>query len=73
MNESILVQEPGQRICRIEAYCHPGNVLREVCLYDYVSLVRLKRIDRDERHASWGKVPFGGGWAPGGGWVQVLK
>ncbi|OAQ57458.2 ATP-dependent DNA helicase PIF1 [Pochonia chlamydosporia 170] len=73
VDESILVQEAGQRICRIEAYCHRGDVLGGLCLYDYVSLVRLKRIDRDERQATWGEVPFQSGWAPGRGWVQVLR
>ncbi|KID81371.1 PIF1 protein [Metarhizium guizhouense ARSEF 977] len=73
VDESILVEEAGQRICRVEAYCHRGDVLRRLCLYDYVSLVRLKRIDRDERQATWGEVPFESGWAPGRGWVQVIR
>ncbi|XP_044716497.1 PIF1-like helicase domain-containing protein [Hirsutella rhossiliensis] len=39
VDESILVEEAGQRICRVEAYRHRGDVLRGLCLYDYVSLV----------------------------------
>lgn len=73
VDESILVQEAGQRICRVEAYCYRGDALRGLCLYDYVSLVRLKRIDRDERQVTWGEVPFESGWAPGRDWVQVLR
>ncbi|KJZ69967.1 hypothetical protein HIM_10638 [Hirsutella minnesotensis 3608] len=72
-DESIVVEEAGQRICRVEAYRHRGDVLRELCLYDYVSLVRLKRNDGDERPAAWGEVPFESGWGPGSRWVQVLR
>ncbi|KAM4064253.1 ATP-dependent DNA helicase PIF1 [Hirsutella rhossiliensis] len=50
-----------------------GDVLRGLCLYDYVSLVRLKRNERDEGPAGWGEVPFESGWAPGGRWAQVLR
>ncbi|KAM4061029.1 AAA domain-containing protein [Hirsutella rhossiliensis] len=73
VDESILVEEAGQRICRVEAYRHRGDVLRGLCLYDYVSLVRLKRNERDEGPAGWGEVPFESGWAPGGRWAQVLR
>ncbi|KAM4061647.1 PIF1-like helicase [Hirsutella rhossiliensis] len=73
VDESILVEEAGQRICRVEAYRHRGDVLRGLCLYDYISLVRLKRNDGDERPAAWGEVPLESGWAPGSSWVQVLR
>ncbi|KAM4055575.1 PIF1-like helicase [Hirsutella rhossiliensis] len=53
VDESILVEEAGQRICRVEAYRHRGDVLRGLCLYDYISLVRLKRNDTDKRPAAW--------------------
>ncbi|KJZ68166.1 hypothetical protein HIM_12443 [Hirsutella minnesotensis 3608] len=73
VDESILVEEAGQRICRVEAYRHRGDVLQGLCLYDYVSLVRLKRSDRDEGPTGWGEVPFESGWAPGSRWVQALR
>ncbi|XP_044717895.1 ATP-dependent DNA helicase [Hirsutella rhossiliensis] len=73
VDESILVEEAGQRICRVEAYRHRGDVLRGLCLYDYISLVRLKRNDTDKRPAAWGEVPLESGWAPGSRWVQVLR
>ncbi|EFY94377.2 ATP-dependent DNA helicase PIF1 [Metarhizium robertsii ARSEF 23] len=73
VDESILVEEAGQRICRVEAYCHRGDALRRLCLYDYVSLVMLKRIDGNKRQVIWGEVPFESGWAPGRRWVQVLR
>lgn len=73
VDESILVEEAGQRICRVEAYCHRGDTLRRLCLCDYVSLVMLKRIDGNKRQVAWGEVPFESGWAPGRCWVQVLR
>ncbi|KJZ71586.1 hypothetical protein HIM_09055 [Hirsutella minnesotensis 3608] len=72
-DESIVVEEAGQKICRVEAYRHRGDVLRRLCLYDYVSLVRLKRNDTGERPTAWGEVPFESGWGPGSCWVQVLR
>ncbi|KJZ68006.1 hypothetical protein HIM_12602 [Hirsutella minnesotensis 3608] len=73
MDESIVVEEAGQRISFAEAYHHRGDVLRGLCLYDYVSLVRLQRLGKDGSSGAWGEVPFESGWAPGKHWVQVLR
>ncbi|KAG6989246.1 ATP-dependent DNA helicase PIF1 [Fusarium oxysporum f. sp. conglutinans] len=50
-----------------------GELLQGLCLYDYISLVRLKRNSNDDSSAAWGEVPFEDGWAPGRRWVQVLR
>ncbi|KAM4056481.1 ATP-dependent DNA helicase PIF1 [Hirsutella rhossiliensis] len=47
VDESVVVEEAGERISFAEAYHHRGNVLRGLCLYDYVSLVRLQRVGKD--------------------------
>ncbi|KJZ68635.1 hypothetical protein HIM_11974 [Hirsutella minnesotensis 3608] len=73
VDESIVVEEAGQRISFAEAYHHRGDVLRGLCLYDYVSLVRLQRVGKDGSLGTWGEVPFENGWAPGKDWVQVLR
>jgi hypothetical protein len=73
MDESIVVEEAGQRISLAESYHHRGDVLRGLCLYDYVSLVRLQRVGKDGSSGAWGEVPFESGWAPGKHWVQVLR
>ncbi|KAL6411732.1 hypothetical protein AUP68_04106 [Ilyonectria robusta] len=73
VDESIVVEEAGERISYAEAYQHRGDVLRSLCLYDYVSLVRLKRISKDEIAAAWGEVPFESEWESGRGWLQVLR
>ncbi|PNP59973.1 hypothetical protein FNYG_14697 [Fusarium nygamai] len=73
VDESIVVEEAGERISYAEAYQHRGDVLRSLCLYDYVSLVRLKRVSKDEIPAAWGEVPFESEWESGRGWLQVLR
>jgi hypothetical protein len=73
VDESIVVEEAGERISYAEAYQHRGDVLRSLCLYDYVSLVRLKRVSKDEIPAAWGEVPFESEWKSGRGWLQVLR
>ncbi|KAM4064249.1 PIF1-like helicase [Hirsutella rhossiliensis] len=50
----------------------PGELLKGLCLYDYISIVRLKRIGNDESWAAW-EMSFEDGWAPGRRWVQVLR
>ncbi|OAQ57976.1 ATP-dependent DNA helicase PIF1 [Purpureocillium lilacinum] len=72
-DESIVVEEAGQRISFAETYHHRGDVLRGLCLYDYVSLVRLQPVGKDGSPGTWGEVPFENGWATGKDWVQVLR
>ncbi|KJZ70119.1 hypothetical protein HIM_10489 [Hirsutella minnesotensis 3608] len=73
LDESVVVEEAGLRISHVEAYQHRGELLKGLCLYDYISIVRLKRIGNDESWAAWGEMPFEDGWAPGRRWVQVLR
>ncbi|KJZ69552.1 hypothetical protein HIM_11065 [Hirsutella minnesotensis 3608] len=73
VDESVVVDEAGERIGFAEAYHHRGHVLRGLCLYDYVSLVRLQRIGKEGCTGAWGEVPFESGWEAGRDWVQVLR
>ncbi|KAM4056438.1 ATP-dependent DNA helicase PIF1 [Hirsutella rhossiliensis] len=54
VDESVAVEEAGERISFAEAYHHRGHVLRGLCLYDYVSLVRLQRVGKDGCSGAWG-------------------
>ncbi|XP_044718719.1 PIF1-like helicase domain-containing protein [Hirsutella rhossiliensis] len=72
LDESVVVEEEGLRISHVEAYQHRGELLKGLCLYDYISIVRLKRIGNDESWAAW-EMSFEDGWAPGRRWVQVLR
>ncbi|KAM4066730.1 PIF1 protein [Hirsutella rhossiliensis] len=63
VDESVAVEEAGERISFAEAYHHRGHVLRGLCLYDYVSLVRLQRVGKDGCSGAWGEVPSrAAGW-----------
>ncbi|KAM4062405.1 PIF1-like helicase [Hirsutella rhossiliensis] len=65
-DETVVVEEAGPRISFIEAYRHRGGLLQGLCLYDYASLVRLKRNGGGaEGCAAWGEIPFNESWAPG--------
>ncbi|KAM4061353.1 PIF1-like helicase [Hirsutella rhossiliensis] len=55
VDESVAVEEAGERISFAEAYHHRGHVLRGLCLYDYVSLVRLQRVGKDGCSGAWGE------------------
>lgn len=71
--ETVLVEEAGQRISPVDAYQHRGHVLRGLCLYDYMSLIRLKRKGRGQDLAAWGEVPFESGWPFASTWTQILR
>lgn len=73
VDESVVVEEAGQRIGFAEAYAYRGDVLRGLCLYDYASLVKLQRAGKDGVSGAWGEVPFDAAWADGKQWVQVLR
>ncbi|KAM4066738.1 PIF1-like helicase [Hirsutella rhossiliensis] len=73
-DETVVVEEAGPRIPLVEAYRHRGELLRGLCLYDYASLVRLKRNGSGaDGGTGWGEVPFAESWASGKGWVQALR
>ena len=57
VEETILVEESGKRISYFEAYAHRGEVLRGMCLYDYVSVVSIKRKNKKDK-VVWGEIPF---------------
>ncbi|OAQ58651.1 ATP-dependent DNA helicase PIF1 [Pochonia chlamydosporia 170] len=71
--ETVLVEEAGQRISAVDAYQHRGYVLRGLCLYDYMSLVRLKRKGKGKDSTPWGEVPFESGWPLACAWTQTLR
>ncbi|KAM4054368.1 PIF1-like helicase [Hirsutella rhossiliensis] len=72
VDESVAVEEAGERISFAEAYHHRGHVLRGLCLYDYVSLVRLQRVGKDGCSGAWERC-LSSGWVAGKDWVQVLR
>ncbi|KAL5583752.1 hypothetical protein FOVSG1_015103 [Fusarium oxysporum f. sp. vasinfectum] len=81
MNDAVLVEQAGQRISYFDSYPHRGAVLRGLCLYDYMSLVMLKRRgnSRNERRSdaagavAWGEIPFQDDAPFSDRWVQRLR
>ena len=70
-DEAILLEETGQRVSLVQAYLHRGAVLRDLCLYDYMSIVKLRR--KAENMADWGQVALDSAWPLGQVWVQTLR
>lgn len=71
VDEAITVEEAGRRLSYVEAYGQRGNLLSPLCLYDYMTLVTVRR--RSEKKAVWGEVPFKTGSSFASEWVQVLR
>jgi hypothetical protein len=70
----VLVEQAGQRISYFEAYPHRGDILRDLCLYDYMSLVTLKRrANTGASAAAWGEIPFRDAAPFADKWVQGLR
>ncbi len=55
-DDSILLEEAGQRVTLVQAYPHRGVVLHGLCLYDYMSIVKLKR--KAESSVDRGQIPL---------------
>ncbi|KAF1993896.1 hypothetical protein P154DRAFT_476817, partial [Amniculicola lignicola CBS 123094] len=73
VDEAVLLEKSGQRISFLQAYPHRGRLLQGLCLYDYMSVVKLKRKARDSNAAAWGEVQFERSWPLSQTWVQVLR
>jgi hypothetical protein len=70
-DETILLEARGPKISFLQAYPHRGEELREVSLYEYMSVTKLQRKRR--RNRVWGQVEFDERWPFSKNWVQVLR
>jgi len=69
--ETVLLEEAGQRISFPQAYPHRGRFLQGLSLYDYMSVVKLKR--KGKAAARRGDVEFDSTWPLSQKWVQTLR
>jgi hypothetical protein len=69
--EPVLLQEAGQKISFLQAYMHRGRFLQNVALYDYMTIVKLKR--KGNGAAAWGEIEFDSSWPFSKVWVQSLR
>ncbi|KAM6513724.1 hypothetical protein FALCPG4_016094 [Fusarium falciforme] len=70
VEETVLLGEDGQRVSLLQAYPHRGQLLEGLALYDYMSVVRLKRKGQG---AAWGEIELDSSWPLSRSWVQVLR
>jgi hypothetical protein len=69
--EIVLLEESGQRITFLQAYPHRGRVLQGLSLYDYMSVVKLKR--KGETAGRQENLEFDSTWPLSQKWVQTLR
>lgn len=71
VEEAVLLEVAGERISFVQAYPHRGRLLQGLSLYDYMSIVKLKR--KGKGAGAWGEVKFDRSWPPSQTWVQALR
>lgn len=69
--ETVLLEKAGQRISFLQAYPHRGRFLQGLSLYDYMSVVKLKR--KGKTAARQGELEFDSTWLLSQKWVQALR
>ncbi|KAF5696631.1 ATP-dependent DNA helicase PIF1 [Fusarium mundagurra] len=71
LEETVFLEEGGERVSLVQAYPHRGKLLEGLSLYDYMSIVRLKRKGKGAG-TRW-EVRFDRSWPPSRTWVQALR
>ncbi|KAF1807904.1 hypothetical protein P152DRAFT_469266 [Eremomyces bilateralis CBS 781.70] len=56
VKETVFLHDAGVRISLVQAYPYRGRVLQELYLYDYLSVVKLKRKSKGSPSESWVQV-----------------
>ncbi len=71
MDETVMLEHSGRRATFVQAYPHRGPCLAALPLYDYMSVVMIRR----KRSGSGGRgvVAFDEAWLLSESWVQVLR
>ncbi|EJT67974.1 hypothetical protein GGTG_14449 [Gaeumannomyces tritici R3-111a-1] len=72
VDETVLLEEAGQRISLVQAYPHRGEILRDLSLYEYMSVVQLRRKDKNGAVARGG-VRLDSAWPLSRTWAQSLR
>lgn len=71
VEERVIYEESGERISILDAYPHRGTVLQQLSLYDYASIVKLKR--KGKRPGNKDEVEFEQSWPLSRTWIQILR
>ncbi|KAL8334052.1 hypothetical protein RB593_003629 [Gaeumannomyces tritici] len=70
VGETVLLGEGGERVSLLQAYPHRGRLLEGLALYDYMSVVKLKRKGQG---VAWGSVELDSRWPLSRSWIQTLR
>ncbi|KAG6979113.1 hypothetical protein FocnCong_v010858 [Fusarium oxysporum f. sp. conglutinans] len=70
IGEMVLLGKAGQRISLLQAYPYRGQRLEGLALYDYMSVVKLKRKGGCVRS---GEVELDRAWPLSASWIQTLR
>jgi hypothetical protein len=70
IGETVLLGKAGQRISLLQAYPYRGQRLEGLALYDYMSVVKLKRKGGCVRS---GEVELDRAWPLSASWIQTLR
>lgn len=71
VDEAVMLERSGQRISFVQAYPYRGPKLAALPLYDYMTVVKLKR--RRIGSISQGELEFESAWPLSKTWTQVLR
>jgi hypothetical protein len=71
VDEAVILEHSGQRATFVQAYPHRGPCLAGLSLYDYMSMVMIRR--KRSGRGGQAAVEFDDGWPLSETWVQVLR
>ena len=71
VDEAVMLEQCGQKATFVQAYPHRGPCLAALPLYDYMSVVMIRR--RRRGSGGRGTVEFDKAWPLSEMWVQVLR
>lgn len=71
VDEAVMLEHSGQRATFVQAYPHRGPNLAALSLYDYMSVVKLKR--KRGGNSARGHLEFEEAWPLSKTWAQVLR
>jgi hypothetical protein len=70
-DDVVFLQKEGRWLSYIDAYPHRGETLQDVSLYDYMSIVKLKRKGKDDNSSN--HIDLDQDWSMSDHWTQQIR